>query len=98
MSKRKHAPYQIGDLVINSGNLLGMGYIWRVTEVWPQNPHDETDHRQWISLLAIDVLHRPLSGKQDPRVGVGTMLIPSDYRNKMKWDGKIKPPQQGQLF
>lgn len=54
----KRHTFKPGDLVINSGRLLGQGYVWRVEEVWQHCPYDPADRRPWMSLKTITTLAR----------------------------------------
>jgi len=92
----KRHTFKPGDLVINSGRLLGQGYVWRVEEVWQHCPYDPADRRPWMSLKTITTLHgKP--ARDDYHIG-GGMLIPCDYPDKQFWDGKQKPVYQERLL
>lgn len=88
--------FKPGDLVINSGRLLGQGYVWKVTEVFPHNPFEASDKTPWMAIKTITTLHgKP--ARDDYHIG-GGMLIPCDYHDKQYWDGKIKPVFQERLI
>lgn len=87
MAKNKFKP---GDLVINTGRLLGQGYVWRVEAAYPRNPYDKTDHRPMVDCRNIGPLHgKPERG--DYHLGGVFCYLETE---KQLFDGKNKPAHQ----